>query len=493
MHNFRHSEPPRPAGSRGKVRLPAAAVLLGLLLSVILSITPAHAGTAPHGGVRGEVLSALTGKPVSGARVTLPDFGLTARSGPDGTFSFGRGLATDARYRQIGAEVRAPGFGTWKVSGLPLRPDDTLVLHAELRNTAFTHTLIPPEQEPSKRTNAVDAGSRSALTTSGPTCTGWDYQLVPPPTIKVYRTGSGTVDTVDFFFYVSHVLPREWIPSWTKDALAAGALAVKTYAAYRAMSGHARSSGAGCSDIYDSTSDQVYDPTFTTDVTNQAVAATFGSVFYRDGGLFLAQYMAGSSSDPCAPVTGTYAGRMSQWGSQTCGKNGMSWTNIVPTFYTGTTAWNNLRSLLLNPSVSSDPMFMWQGTSATVVTRTSGVGYEGKWYVESDPKSAGLTATVYQMRPSYGGSTTQYHLTTALRCAQTGNPCAGTLKLIAHPATGKEQVRKLDVTVPNDGQWHPYSWDPAMFTISHVSVRFSLASQARMCMDASNLWAPFGV
>ena len=73
---------------------------------------------------------------------------------------------------------------------------------------------------------------------------------------------------------LAELLPDEWIASWDADSLGAGAVAVKTYAAYRAETGRARTSGAGCYDILDTTSDQVFDPSWSTEATDEAVDAT---------------------------------------------------------------------------------------------------------------------------------------------------------------------------------------------------------------------------
>ena len=42
-------------------------------------------------------------------------------------------------------------------------------------------------------------------------CSGWTSQEDPPPTIRVFRAGTGAVETVDFRVYVRNVLSREWI------------------------------------------------------------------------------------------------------------------------------------------------------------------------------------------------------------------------------------------------------------------------------------------
>jgi stage II sporulation SpoD-like protein/carboxypeptidase family protein len=419
MHSRNHSDPIRPAGQRRTahpMRSAAAAIFLVLSsLGASMGASPASAGQA--GMVRGEVVAAGTGDPVAGATITLPAFGARARSDSNGAFTFTRTLLTTRPYRRISARVIAPGFGPWTISGVPLYPNDTLILRAELGVSSVSQRFVTPQERQARGPvafagNGGGATGRGSLGATGSTCTGWDYQLVPPPTIRVYLSEKGTVDNVGFYFYASHVLPSEWIPSWDADALAAGAIAVKTYAAYKAMSGHARTGGANCYDVLDTVSDQVYNPAVSYDSTDRAVAAALGSVFYRDGGLFLAQYYAGPTDAPCAPVTGTYAGRMSQWGTQNCAKEGKVWPSIVTTFYTGYTTWNYLRNILLNPSASAPAMYMWVGAGPSDIKRTEGNGADGSWYLTLRPTAPRANATMYQTRPYPGLSSTQYGVTT---------------------------------------------------------------------------------
>ncbi|MGH2383180.1 MAG: hypothetical protein ACRDG7_18415, partial [Candidatus Limnocylindria bacterium] len=66
-------------------------------------------------------------------------------------------------------------------------------------------------------------------------CGSYRSETAPPPTIRVYRTATGAVDTVDFRTYAKNVLSREWISSWTTESLRSGALAVKNYAWYQVL------------------------------------------------------------------------------------------------------------------------------------------------------------------------------------------------------------------------------------------------------------------
>ena len=50
-------------------------------------------------------------------------------------------------------------------------------------------------------------------------CGTYRSETAAPSTIRVYRTATGAVDTVDFRTYVKNVLSREWISSWTTESL----------------------------------------------------------------------------------------------------------------------------------------------------------------------------------------------------------------------------------------------------------------------------------
>src|SRR6187431_2358975 len=111
-------------------------------------------------------------------------------------------------------------------------------------------------------------------------CGTYRSETAPPPTIRVFRTATGAVETVDFRAYLKNVLSREWISSWTTESIRAGALAVKNYAWYQVLHwrGYVNEAGA-CFDVFDSTRDQVYDPTRPTYAAMAAaVDATWGTL-----------------------------------------------------------------------------------------------------------------------------------------------------------------------------------------------------------------------
>ncbi|MFN2417692.1 MAG: SpoIID/LytB domain-containing protein, partial [Candidatus Limnocylindria bacterium] len=105
-------------------------------------------------------------------------------------------------------------------------------------------------------------------------------ETAPPSTIRVLRTATGAVETVNFRAYLKNVLSREWISSWTTESLRSGALAVKNYAWYQVIHWRGYVNGAGtCFDVFDSTRDQHYDPSRPTYAAmSAAVDATWSTL-----------------------------------------------------------------------------------------------------------------------------------------------------------------------------------------------------------------------
>src|SRR5680860_665303 len=166
-------------------------------------------------------------------------------------------------------------------------------------------------------------------------CGSYASETVPPSTIRVYRTATGAVDTVDFRTYVKNVLSREWISSWTTESIRSGALAVKNYAWYQVIHwrGYVNSDGA-CFDVFDSTRDQHYDPSRPTYAAMaSAVDATWSTLAHKNGRIFATYYNAGAPGESCGANANGW--QMFQWGTQTCGQAGKSAAQILSTYYTG--------------------------------------------------------------------------------------------------------------------------------------------------------------
>lgn len=478
-----------PLATTARRRLACAAI--GSLAFIALSVPLAGVATATdvaRGTVDGVVSAASSGHAVAGASISIAGSGASARSSSDGRFAIA-GVASRAPYRRLTVLVRARGFGAWTIRGVPLSPGDTLHLTVRLRRTGFDHRVLTPSE---RGTSRVSAPARAATGTAYTnTCTGWAYSLTPPPTIKVLDTSSGKASTYDFLFYVQHVLPNEWISSWDADALGAGAVAAKTYGMYRAEAGRAYSGGAGCADVQDSTSDQVFDPTWSTASTNLAVDATFGTMLLKSGATPIAQYYSGSPGDPCAAVTGTFAGRMSQWGTQTCAQNGKLWPDIVLTFYPSDTL-SYVGNLLLDAGLQNDATWAWQTLPGTDTTRVIGSAYAGNAYLKSIPPS-GSNGTVYQTRPFAGSATTRYSETAALKCITTSSSaCTVVMRLILTTSSGSTWVNRHSVSVPSDSSWHLFTYSPPASGIVSASAQLSFICSRTIGVDGAVLTAPFG-
>jgi hypothetical protein len=291
---------------------------------------------------------------------------------------------------------------------------------------------------------------------------------------------------------MTHVLPKEWIASWDPHALAAGAIAVKTYAWFRTMVGNAYSSGSNCADITDYTSDQVFDPTVSFASTDEAVYATLGSALWRDRAVFLSQYWSGASTDPCAPVTGQFAGRMSQWGTQTCAtKQNMIWYDIVPVFYANTT-FNYVNNLLENPTAEDPAMYMWTHGSSTTITRVQGGAYGGSYYWTIKTSGSG-NATFDQKQLEDGTTTTPYHLKIALMCPSSySSACAVSVKIIESRTDGTWKSVTDSISVPRDGAWRLYHFDPKPLSFTHAYAEVKILSKRTVGIDNVTLTSPYG-
>lgn len=143
--------------------------------------------------------------------------------------------------------------------------------------------------------------------------------IVPPPVQRV--------DVVPFKDYVKSVLPHEWYASWTNASLDAGAVAVAQFGYVTAFVQRKWSSRGYHFDVVDSTCDQVYKPARQAR-TDAAVDRTWGMQIVRNGKLVSTYYRA--NWDMCYRIRWNC---MSQWGSQTLGRQGWTTTQILRHYY----------------------------------------------------------------------------------------------------------------------------------------------------------------
>jgi len=312
--------------------------------------------------------------------------------------------------------------------------------------------------------------------------------LVPPRTTWIYYSPDAKAEQFDFVFYAVHALQQEWIPSWDSDALGAGAVAVKTYAWWRAGTGHARTGGPGCYDSNDY-SDQAFDPTWTSGYAEQAVYATLGSIAWQNGAIFLSHYFAGATTTPCAPVTGTYAGWMSQWGTKDCADAGVLWPAIVETFYSGIT-WHYLRNLVVNPGAESPARYRWAVLDGDL--HRAGTSFAGaySWKVVPAPSRR---AKLLQLVPFDGTANAAYHEQVALQCpTANASACDVTLILTAVTTGGPGPSRSVVIHLPRDGVWRVSKFNPSSFGIDHQAVRLTFKSAEQFGVDYVYITSAFG-
>ena len=173
--------------------------------------------------------------------------------------------------------------------------------------------------------------------------------FAPPAAIRIWRRGldgstascSGRVDVIPFDRYVKGVLPHEWIRSWNPEALKAGAVAIRTYAAAWVEAG----GKYDCADLDDTTASQVYKDEFFP-VTDAAVDATAGVFVARGEALVFAEYSA-ENGDPtemgvaepvCTGRARNGHGRGTcQWGTQRWALDGRTWDWMMRHYYPGAT------------------------------------------------------------------------------------------------------------------------------------------------------------
>ncbi len=129
-------------------------------------------------------------------------------------------------------------------------------------------------------------------------CTGWSSSLVPPTSIRVYRTATKRTQTVPFRTYVETVMAAEWGSTAPTAALRAGAVAVKQFAWYYAMYWRGgKDAGGHCYDVTDTSTDQIYDPSRKPATSHRAAVAATWAVSLRKGErFFLTGYRPGTGS-----------------------------------------------------------------------------------------------------------------------------------------------------------------------------------------------------
>ncbi len=243
------------------------------------------------GEVKGSVVSKITGNPIPAAIIDLPEFGISTYSDSDGQFNF-ISIALPEEITPTTISIRASGFGNWRIEGVRLVADDTLLLKAQLEESPVT--IIVPEISP-HRDFSLAFLQANALSLA-PLQSQMDVPL--PETIRVRMTSNVatcnmdapyTIEVVDFKEYVRNVLPNEWVNTWPRESLRVGAMAAKMYA-WQIQAAGGRYDDA---DVFNSVCDQVYIPGVAYSSTNRAIDFTWNwrLTHYDDGTLFRTHYL----------------------------------------------------------------------------------------------------------------------------------------------------------------------------------------------------------
>jgi len=311
------------------------------------------------------ILGATDSPALAGAQVVVAPLGLAGRTDGQGTLRFS-GLAVD-KPLLVAVTIQLPGYRGWVLRNAILYPHDTLRVEPFLARTDPANTT--PEIVLVQPPRAAQDAAQSPSATDGPQpLTGGSSQTNPPSVIRVYRTGSGAVDVVDFNFYVKHVLPNEWVAGWATESLRSGAMAAKAYGWYWTIA----QKWPGPYDVKDSTADQVYNPGVSYASTNAAVDATWSYKITRGGVIFPAMYCAGAynssqTSGQCSQLYGWTPGTyMSQNGSHYLADHGYGWQSILQ-FYYSSLAISTWSGPAPTPVPGCTPVTIQQGSSGEPV------------------------------------------------------------------------------------------------------------------------------
>ncbi len=317
---------------------------------------------------------------VAHAKVIIPQLSRTTTTNAQGNFSLSVPPATAQRVLTV--EVTAPGFGTWRETGIKMAAINATSLYVQLDRAAQSFTAPRPGRQPvnGPARHQPHQGSRpDAYSNCGHNSSGWTSQTENPSTIRVYMTGTGQIVVYNFQFYEQHVLPNEWGTGAPYPALQAGAQAVRDYAWYFILNG-SKGTAADvnpCSfDVDDSTAYQDFVPSGPTSTnSNNAVTTTATTVFSHDGTItetgFCSNFVTDCGADSPADTCGELANgtRMSQIGSDSCAGRGDSWEQILLTYYYPGYSFSNHQI-----AFQANNGHLWYDTPANSGHRDTGLG-----------------------------------------------------------------------------------------------------------------------
>ncbi|WP_139491960.1 SpoIID/LytB domain-containing protein [Brevibacillus dissolubilis] len=143
-----------------------------------------------------------------------------------------------------------------------------------------------------------------------------------------YGCGSSCTKTIDFYYYVTNVLPNEVYVTWHTEALKACAEATKMFGWYHIFYPKYPTYNAA---VDDTTNSQNFTVKTAHANTNAAVSAVGGIGLEKatSHALFESQYNAGTQGSGGTASTG----KLSQWGSQYWATNGKTYLWILHYYY----------------------------------------------------------------------------------------------------------------------------------------------------------------
>lgn len=183
-----------------------------------------------------------------------------------------------------------------------------------------------------------------ATTTSGDVTIQVD-EHARPSTIAVYLTrsenksyyncSSNCTKSIDFYYYVKNVLPKEWYSTWPAESLKAGAEASKMYGWYHVYHPKWPQYNA---DVQDNTNDQVFSAGSETTSTTDAINAMggIGLETATTHTVFEAHYQAGSYDS-----SGQNSGWVSQWGTKYWADKSKNYDYMLHYYYDNSPTTNN--------------------------------------------------------------------------------------------------------------------------------------------------------
>jgi hypothetical protein len=348
----------------------------------------------------GFVVATESGMPLAGARVRTDD-GATTWTDESGRYELRRpaeeGTGSDlAGGPTISIEVSFDGRVARRLEGILPVEGRLSHLWSLARGSGVQVARDEHRLRGAIGGAALDVPDPEAAASDGPSASS-GLVLPPPASVRVGFADAGcstpcctaactAVCVLPLESYVARGLNDEWISSWDADSLAAGAIAYRSYAAWR-VDHPIRPSFDLCS----SACCQVNDPDTATR-TDTAVAATAGLLLERQGAAFAAEYSAENNSwdDPndglvCSnsdlscgdgavgsPAVGWpcladsvalghgcfgHGRGMSQWGSKRWADPApapaRTWRWIVDHYYNGSGAPSGLRSAFLASPVDA--------------------------------------------------------------------------------------------------------------------------------------------